>query len=188
MNLWFRLIWLLISQRFRDRLVPPFDISRLNFRAWPLDLDPNLHMNNGRYLVIADLGRMDLMLRGNLWSAAVKKGWTPILSGSLIRYRREIKPFQPFELLTRIIYWNDRNFVMEHRFIVQHHGQDDLAAIALVRGGLYDRKARRFVAPAEIFRLLGYEGPSPDAAADVAAFMAAEDEMKRQQGSVQPEV
>jgi len=49
MNLWFRLVWLLVSSRFGPRLEPLADPSRLGFRVWPHDLDTSLHMNNGRY-------------------------------------------------------------------------------------------------------------------------------------------
>jgi len=187
MNLWFRLIWLLMTTRFRERLEAPFGVSRLNFRVLPSDLDPNLHLNNGRYFTLADLGRLDLMLRGDLWNVARRKGWMPVLSGAIMRFRRELRPFQRFELQSRIIWWNDRNFVMEHRFVAERQGAPDVAAIGLVRGGLYDRAARRFVPPADIFAVMGYDGPTPEPTADVAAFMAAEDEMKRQQGAVAPE-
>lgn len=186
MHLWFRLIWLLVTARFRERLTPPFGVSRLAFRVWPTDCDTNLHMNNGRYLTLADLGRTDLMLRGNLWRIVLRKKWMPVLSGSIIRYRRELKPFQAFELQSRIVFWNSRNFVMEHRFVTDRKGHSDVAAVALVRGGLYDRKSRAFIDPAEIFRAIGYESVSPEASAEVAAFMAAEDEMKRTAGVVPP--
>jgi acyl-CoA thioesterase FadM len=187
MHLWFRLLWLLMTARFRAALVPPDGVSRLNFRVWPTDCDTNLHMNNGRYLTLCDLGRTDLMLRSSLWRVVLKNGWMPVLSGAIVRYRRELKPFRAFALESRIVFWNDRNFVMEHRFVAEHHGHPDVAAIALVRGGLYDRKARRFIDPHEIFRAMGYDGASPEASKDIAAFMLAEDEMKRQQGSVIPE-
>lgn len=186
MNLYLRLLWLLITARFRGPLLPPFGVSSLNFRVWPHDIDSNLHLNNGRYFTIADLGRMDLMLRTNLLRTAVKRGWMPMLSGSIIRYRREIRTFRAFELQTRIVSWNDRNFVMEHRFIAEHNGKKDTAAVALVRGGLYNRAERRFISPTEIFEVMGYSGPSPDPSPDVAAFMAAEDEMKRQAGASVP--
>ena len=179
MNLWFRVIWLFLTAPFRPRLTPPFEVSRLTFRVWPLDLDTNLHMNNGRYLTLADQGRADLLLRSGLWRAVLKNGWLPMLSGSIIRYRRELKPFQTFELQTRVVYWNARNLVMEHKVLINDKGGQVLAAIALVRGGLYDRRQRMFIDCAEIFRVVGYEGDSPPASAEVAAFMAAEDEIKR---------
>ena len=186
MNLWFRVIWLLLTARFRERLIPPFGVSRLMFRVWPTDCDTNIHMNNGRYLAIGDLGRTDLMLRSDLWRIVLKQRWMPVLSGSIIRYRRELRPFQQFELQSRIVFWNNRNFVMEHRFVADRRGQPDVAAVALVRGGLYDRKQRAFIDPADIFRAIGYEGASPEASAEVAAFMAAEDEMRRTAGVVPP--
>src|SRR6185503_3961101 len=34
--------------------------SNLSLRVWPNDLDLNIHVNNGRYLTLMDLGRMDL--------------------------------------------------------------------------------------------------------------------------------
>jgi hypothetical protein len=33
LNLWFRLLWLIIATPFRGRLTPPMDVSRLNFRV-----------------------------------------------------------------------------------------------------------------------------------------------------------
>jgi acyl-CoA thioesterase FadM len=44
----------------------PLDLlgeSVVRFRVWPGDLDFNLHMNNGRYLTLMGLGRLDLMAR-----------------------------------------------------------------------------------------------------------------------------
>ena len=37
--------------------------SNCNFRVLPTDLDVNLHMNNGRFLQIMDLARIDWLLR-----------------------------------------------------------------------------------------------------------------------------
>jgi len=179
MNLWLRLLWLLITTPFRARIAPPFGVSRLTFRVWLHDLDTNLHLNNGRYLTIADLGRTDLILRGGLVRAVLKNGWQPMLSGGIVRFRRELKPFQRFILESRIVFWNSRNLVMEHRFLIPEAGGAKLAAIAMVRGGLYDRKKRQYIDCAEIFRAVGYDGPAPEMTPEVAAFMTAEDELKR---------
>ena len=48
MNLWFRLIWLLLTRPFQPKLKPPFEASILPFRVWLHDLDTSLHMNNAR--------------------------------------------------------------------------------------------------------------------------------------------
>lgn len=179
MNLWLRVIWLMLTAPFRSRLTPPFGVSDLTFTVLPNDLDTNLHMNNGRYWSIADLGRTDLLLRSGLWRAVWSKGWMPLLSGGIIRFRRELAPFQRFHLQTRVVYWNSQNIVIEHRFMENSQGRPVPAAIALVRGGLYDRRNKRFIDCADIFRFAGYDGPSPDMTPEVAAFMAAEDEVKR---------
>lgn len=47
MNLWFRLLLLMIQSLFRPKLAAPFGMSRLQFRVLPNDLDSNLHMTMG---------------------------------------------------------------------------------------------------------------------------------------------
>ena len=39
------------------------DESRLTFRCLPTDIDFNLHMNNARYMMLADVGRIDIFMR-----------------------------------------------------------------------------------------------------------------------------
>ncbi len=180
MNLYFRLVWLLLSFSFRPKLVPPSGASTLNFRVWPHDLDTNLHMNNGRYLTLMDLGRIDLILRGGMWKIIAKNRWQPILSGAIIRYRRELKPFQSFMLQSRIVYWSDKNFVMEQVFLAKDAvGKEIIAAKALVRGGIYSRRDRHFVDVAHLFADIGYTGATPDPSADVVTFLASEEALKR---------
>lgn len=179
MNLWFRVIWLFLTAPFRARIEAPFGVSRLDFRVWPLDLDTNLHLNNGRYLTIADLGRADLLLRSGLWKAVLKEGLLPMLSGSAIRYRRELRPFQAFTLESRIVCWRATAFVMEHRFLTRNDkGEVVTAAIALVRGGLYAKKQRQFVPAARLMEMAGYDGPSPEFAPEIEAFLAVEQGLK----------
>ena len=88
MNLWLRLLHLIVASFFRARLDPSRDVSRLAFRVWPHDLDTSLHMNNGRYWTIMDLGRADLMIRSGLWRAVLREKWTPVVSAAKIRFRR----------------------------------------------------------------------------------------------------
>ncbi|MCC8539413.1 thioesterase family protein, partial [Xanthomonas codiaei] len=66
MNLWFRLLALLAMSWFRPKLQAPFGVSQLRFRVLPTDIDTNLHMTNGRYWTIFDLGRLDLVMRTGL--------------------------------------------------------------------------------------------------------------------------
>ena len=36
------------------------DESSLWFRCLPTDIDPNLHLNNAHYMMLADMGRLDI--------------------------------------------------------------------------------------------------------------------------------
>jgi hypothetical protein len=46
------------------------------------DLDLNLHMNNGRYLSVCDLGKIDVMIRSGTASIAIRRKWRPLIGGS----------------------------------------------------------------------------------------------------------
>lgn len=180
MNLWFRLIWLLATSWRRPHLTLPQDMSSLDFRVWPHDLDISLHMNNGRYWSLMDLGRADLMLRSGLWRDVLKHGWTPVVNAATIRFRRELRLAQAFRLETRILCWAETWLVMEHRVVTAgQDGQDIVAAVALVRAGIYDRRSRGYVATQRLMEALGTSSVSPDIAPDVAAFLASEDAMKK---------
>jgi acyl-CoA thioesterase FadM len=181
MNLWFRCVLLLISAAFRPKLSGSDDISTIDLRVFPSDLDINLHLNNGRYLTLMDLGFLDILLRGGFWRVLMKTGWTPVFSTAKIRFRRELKLFQRFRLDTQIVHWGETSFLLQHRFIVTDPKNGEMtAALALKRGGIYDRKAKAFLPPGRLFDLLGYNaGTPPLAAADVKAFLEAEEAMRR---------
>jgi acyl-CoA thioesterase FadM len=180
MNLWLRLLWLLASARWRGKLLPPFAVSELPFRVWPHDLDTSLHMNNGRYWTLMDLGRTDLMLRMGLWRAVLRHGWTPIVNAGTIRFRRELRLGRPLMLQSRILCWSGDWAVIEHRIVSRReNGEAVTNAVALVRVGLYDRKARNFVPIKRMMTEMGITAESPSASDDVAAFLASEDAMKR---------
>ena len=180
MNLWLRLLHLLATFAFRPRLHPLTDISRLTFRVWPTDLDTSLHMNNGRYWTVMDLGRTDLMLRSGLWRTVLREGWMPVVSAAKIRFRRELRAFRAFRLETRILAFAETWLVIEHRVLTAgRDGSDVLAAVALVRAGLYDRKARRFVPVATLLEAVGIDAVSPPPGPEVEAFLAAEDALRQ---------
>lgn len=180
MNLWLRLLWLLATTRFRPKLAPPFGESELSFRVMPHDLDTSLHMNNGRYWTLMDLGRTDLMLRMGLWRLVLKHRWTPVVSAGKIRFRRELRLWKAVRLKSRILCWADTTAVIEHRMVSSREGRDELVhAVALVRVGLYDRGEKAFVPIQRMMDEMGVTAESPPPSSDVAAFLAAEDAMKR---------
>jgi acyl-CoA thioesterase FadM len=179
MNLWLRILHLIISSFIRPKLDPVRDVSRLTFRVWPHDLDTSLHMNNGRYWTLMDLGRTDIMIRSGLWRPILKHGWVPVVGAGQIRFRRELRPFHAFAMETRILTWSDTHVVMEHRLMSKaKDGSPVLNAIALVRAGLYDRKERRFVPMERLLAEIGVEAKAPAAAPEVEAFLRAEETLK----------
>ena len=115
MNLIFRLLYVVFSSFRRPRLGPG-DESVLRFRVLPTDLDLNFHMNNGRFLTVMDLGRVDLLLRLGVVRAMRKMRWRGVVASVATRFRRPLDPFQRYELRTRLLCWDERWFFMEHRF------------------------------------------------------------------------
>ena len=180
MNLWLRLLRCLVAAFFGRPLDPRQGVSRLTFRVWPHDLDPSLHMNNGRYLTLMDLGRLDVLARSGLLRAAWRHGWTPIASGIQIRYRRELRLWQTFRIETRLVGWQTHLVIMEQRFVIEtgpYAGQT--AAIALFKGGLYDRAERRFIDVNRLMIEADVKAESPALTPDVVAFLASDDAMRQ---------
>lgn len=179
MNLWLRLVWYLVRVQFLARIVLPGGYSALLFRVWPTDLDTSLHMNNGRYLTIMDLGRLDFMVRTVLWRPLLKHRWTPIASGIQIRFRRELRSFERFRLETRIVAWSEAAVVMEQQFLFDGGPRDgQVAARALFKGGLYDRKAKTFVTMLRLMAELGVEPVAPELTPEVEAFLKADSALR----------
>lgn len=186
MNLWFRLIWLLLTSPFGARLKALGDPSLLGFRVWPHDLDTSLHMNNGRYWSLMDLGRTDLMLRTGLWRAVLRHRWVPVVNAGMIRFRRELRPFQPFRIETAILCWTDSWLVIQHRVLSRaSDGSEIVAAHTLVRAALYDRKGRAYVPVARLMAEIGTLEDSPPPGPEVEAFLASEAAM-RESATVRP--
>ncbi|MEQ1695390.1 MAG: thioesterase family protein [Hyphomicrobiaceae bacterium] len=179
MNLWLRLIWFALTAWRRPALRDANEASVLRFRVWPNDLDLSLHMNNGRYLTLMDLGRMDLMVRMGLWRAVRRHKWTPIASSIIVRYRRELMPFARFRLETRMVSWGEASVVIEQVFVLTsgpHQGQ--VAARALFKGGIYSRAERKFVNIYRLMAEIGQTAESPVPTAEVESFVKADGALK----------
>lgn len=178
MNLIFRLFAICISYLFNREKIDPMDVSTINSRVWPLDLDANMHMNNGRYLSIMDLGRLDLMVRIGVVGQVIKNKWMPVLSAATIRYRLPLNPFQKFRLETKIAWWDDKWFYMEQRFVIVGGNKDGaVAAIAFVKGSLFDRTTRKTVPSQDLVDLTGLQD-KPEKPDYIDAWQQSENAMK----------
>ena len=139
MNLYLRLVWLLISGGFKPS-VNLIDLTSLEFRVLPNDLDAKLHMNNGRYATIMDLGRVNLLQRVGLLPHALRNKWISLISQLQLQFLRPMKLFQKYCLRTRLVSWDEKCFYIEQ---VSHFNGRDIAR-GLVKGksGVVERRCR----------------------------------------------
>lgn len=103
----------------RRAKVGPFDVVRTPFRVLPTDLDIYRHMNNGRYLSIADIARFDLLKRNGLYEQLSRRGWYPVVASSTISYRKSLMPWQRFVVESRFLGYDERAVYLEQRFVVK---------------------------------------------------------------------
>ncbi|KAL0269042.1 UNVERIFIED_CONTAM: hypothetical protein PYX00_010785 [Menopon gallinae] len=76
-----------------------------------------LHMNNARYIRELDFAKFDFFKRTGLFRKIKSKGGAMVQGASTIRYRKFIRPFTIYRIKSKILYWDDQNIYMEHRFI-----------------------------------------------------------------------
>jgi acyl-CoA thioesterase FadM len=91
--------------------------TRIYLRVWPNDLDFNLHVNNGRYLALADIGRMHWFVRTGILGVARQQKAFPVIADAIAKFRHDLKAFQTFEIHTRLIGWDRKWGYIEHRFV-----------------------------------------------------------------------
>lgn len=156
MNLYFRLFLLFIKTLFHSRTKNHIrQDTFLNLRVLPNDLDLNRHMNNGRYLTIMDLGRIDYMIKTGLLTVVLRNKWFPVISDSHMCYFRPLRLFDTYTLRTSLESWDDKSYIMTQRF--EKNGK--IYAIGLIRGLFKDKK--RSISIVEILKPLNLEHELP---------------------------
>ena len=91
--------------------------TRVTLRVWPNDLDLNLHVNNGRYLALADISRMHWFASTGVLAIARQNKVFPIVGDVIAKFRRDLKVFETFEIHTRLMGWDHKWGFLEHRFV-----------------------------------------------------------------------
>jgi YbgC/YbaW family acyl-CoA thioester hydrolase len=192
-NRYLRLLWLALAARRR----PPCDVlgpCRTPFRVWPTDLDVLRHVNNGTYLSIMDLARVDLMARSGVLAKLRARGWYPVVGEQSIQYRRSLTLGQPFAVVTRVLGWDERAIVLEQRFVraAGRDGEDEEVAAAVVRARFLARA--RGAEPggplptAAVLALAGHDAPSPALPDWVARWVADQTALRAARpGAVRPD-
>jgi YbgC/YbaW family acyl-CoA thioester hydrolase len=156
MNLLFRFLYLLIAMRFRPRLSSMFEKAQTPFRVWFTDLDLLMHMNNGKYLSLMDLARVDLMWRCGALQILRKNDIYPVLAAETITFKKSLRLFNSFYIQTQVLGWDEKDFYLEQQFFCN----DELYARALVKARMLRSKGGK-ISPAECLTLTGNSTDSP---------------------------
>lgn len=116
MNLYWRLILVVLHALRRSTITAEHLKTAVSIRIMPNDLDVNMHVNNGRYLTLCDLTRVDFFVRSGLAKLMVKNKWSPIISEHTMSYLRPIKVFSKVDIRMEITHFDEKYFYCTHQF------------------------------------------------------------------------
>ncbi len=136
------------------------EVGRVTMRVMPNDLDLLGHVNNGIYLSLMDLGRMDLMIRSGKWQQLGSLGWYPVAASVTITYRRSLRLWERYVLETKLIGFDDKAMYIEQRFV-----RDNEIYVVAVMRARFLKKSGGTVTVAELGALAGIDPatmPIPD--------------------------
>jgi acyl-CoA thioesterase FadM len=151
---WLRLFRVAMNLVAEPR-VPLLSTTRIRLRVWPNDLDFNLHVNNGRYLALADIGRMHWFARTGLLAVARQRRALPVVGDAIAKFRRDLRVLQTFEIHTKLIGWDEKWGFLEHRFL---RAGRVIGAVA-IRGVF--RGPDGPISPSSLLETLSHAGPQP---------------------------
>ena len=159
------------KEMLKFRRAPPIgvlDAHVSTHRCWPWDLDPWIELNNGRTLTLYDLGRVPMIFRNGTFDTLRQNGWGITVAGSTVRYRRRIKAFQRFTMVSRSIGWDNRFIYMEQSM----WRGGECCNHMLLRAAI--TSAQGILPPAQLVRAMGADAESPPLPDWVHAWIAAE--------------
>jgi acyl-CoA thioesterase FadM len=171
MNLFFRLLRIMLWAWFSKTRTHILDVHTIRTGVWIGDHDPMGHMTNSRYASITDLGIMNFMFRTGTMKTFRKRGWIPIIQYEALTYFHSMKFPQIFELQTRMVGWDGTYMCFRHTFVSKGRTVATSRMITRLRG----RKRERVTADMAL-EALGMPMESPplekpflDAIADLRA-------------------
>lgn len=146
------------------------DETRVALHVMPTDMDIAMHMNNGRYLTLADLGRWDMMVRINFLKTMRAKGWHPVVGASKVWHRGSLQPFQKFELTTKLLFWDEKWTYFEHRYEGVGKNEGTLYCRVVIKSLFLH--GREKVPVSDLIEAFGHVGPSPEPDEEVIRSLA----------------
>lgn len=155
MNLYFRFFILILKRLLSRPQISIFDPCHTHFLCVPTDLDVNFHMNNGVYLSLMDLGRMDLMMKSGTFWKLFKQGFYPVVVSETIRFRKSLEVFQSFEMVTHIESFDEKDFFIKQTFLFNK----EVCAVGLIQGRFKKRGRSGSIPTLELFQSIQHEPP-----------------------------
>ncbi|KGJ03344.1 Acyl-CoA thioesterase FadM [Paracoccus halophilus] len=137
-------------------------------RCWPWDLDPWIELNNGRTLTLYDLGRLPMIVRTGMVDTMKANRWGITVAGNSVRYRRRIRAFDRFTMVSRVLGWDARFLYMEQSM----WRKGECCNHMLLRGAITSENG--ILAPAEMLKAAGRDPEGPPLPGWVQAWIAAD--------------
>lgn len=175
MYVWGRLARMMATAKSRGRYMMG-DESRLKFRCLPTDIDSNMHLNNARYMMLADVGRIDIFYRAGLIDLARKNGWAPMMGGLQTVFVREIRLWKKFEVVSTVETWEDTQVIGRHRFMLE---DGRTAALVMTTAGIYDFKNKSFLQIDDLVAQLGASIRPREPSEEERIFMASHGRLRQ---------
>lgn len=170
----------LISPPVAPDLLAPV---RQSTRAWPWLCDSLGHVNNVRYLDVAQDGRIWWLAQMGLLRSVLRGRVAFLVTGMNGLYRRPIARMAPFVVETQLVAFDARFVCYRQTFIsvsdtvgagARDSGTQQIAARFLCRGQLRDTRGP--LEPAKFMRRHGFAVPSlPLPSTDVSSWLAAQE-------------
>lgn len=156
MNFSLNLIKVLIKYFFNYQKLNFTDVCISKFRVSPFDLDINMHMNNGRYFTIMDLGRLDLLLQMGYLKRLIKLGYYPVILSESMVFQRSLQCFAAYEIHSQIVGWDKKFFYLCQKFVQNN----EVVASAHVRACFKQKKQRGIIDTPTVFSVFNLNMPS----------------------------
>lgn len=169
-----KILWQDWTHSYEPKRQSVLDANRVEYRCWPTDVDRNGHMNNAKFLRVLNYARRSFWTRNGGWDFLGLRSpkTNMIVTASTIRYRKEIKCWTVYAVVTRLLHWDGPNFYLEHRFESLKDGF--VLAICFVKYRLVSEDKADPVTAAEVLGCLDSavrdwsQTPSPELAAWVS--------------------
>lgn len=89
------------------------------FRCWPIDLDIFMHMNNAKYIRVAELCRWSAFPGSGMLTMFQEVGASFLVADQRVQYFKPIRPFQTYVVRTSIAYsvTNEKWLYYTHTFM-----------------------------------------------------------------------